>query len=54
MLELPPNFGISSAFNISDLREYNELALIPCVPFEPDPILESETPPECPSAILPA
>ena len=54
MLELPPEYGISSTFNISDLREYNELTLIPSEPFEPDPILESETPPECPPAISPA
>ena len=54
MLELPPDFGISSTFNISDLREYNELALIPSEPCEPDPILESETSPECPLAIPPA
>ena len=51
MLELSPEFGISSTFNISDLREYNKPALIPSEPFELDPILESETPPECPLAI---
>ena len=51
MLELPPDFDISLTFNISDLREYIEPALIPSEPFEPDPILESEPPPECPPAI---
>ena len=42
VLELPPELGISSTFNISDLVEYKEPAMIPCEPFEPDPILESE------------
>ena len=53
VLELPPDFGISSTFNIFDLKEYIELALIPSKPFEPDPIFESEAPPECPPAISP-
>ena len=51
MLELPLDFGISSTFNISDLKEYIELALIPSKPFGPDPIFESETPPECPPTV---
>ena len=51
MLELSPDYGISSTFNISDLREYIELALIPSESFEPEPILESEPPLECPPAI---
>ena len=51
VLELPSDFGISSTFNISDLREYIEPSLIPSKPFEPDPILESEPPIECPLAI---
>ena len=54
MLELPSDFGISSTFNIFDLREYNEPALIPSEPFETDLILDSETPPKCPPAIPPA
>ena len=54
VLELPPDFGISSTFNISDLREYNEPTLILSEPFEPDPIIESEPLPECPPAIPPA
>ena len=54
MLELPPEYGISSTFNISDLREYNEPTLIPSEPFEPDPDIESEPLPECPPAIPPA
>ena len=49
--ELPSNFGISSTFNISNLKEYIEPALIPSEPIKPNPILESETPPECPPAI---
>ena len=51
MLELPPDFGISSTINIFDLREYIEPALIPSDPFNHDPILESEPPPECSPAI---
>ena len=54
VLELPPKYGISSTFNISDLREYNEPTLIPSEPFEPDPVIESEPLPECPPAIPPA
>ena len=53
MLELPPEYGISSTFNISDLKEYIEPTLIPSEPFEPYPIFESETPLECPSVIPP-
>ena len=48
VLELPPELGISSIFNISDLVEYREPPMIPNEPFEPDPILESELNPECP------
>ena len=54
MLELSSDFGISSTFNIFYLKEYIEPTLIPSEPFEPNPILESETPPECPPAIPPA
>ena len=54
VLELPLDLGISSTFNISDLREYNEPTLIPSEPFEPDPVIESEPLPECPPAIPPA
>ena len=54
VLELPPEYGISSTFNIFDLREYNEPTLIPSEPFEPDPVIESEPLPECPPAIPPA
>ena len=50
-IELPSDFGISSTFNISDLKEYIELALIPSKPFELDPILENKPPHECPPAI---
>ena len=53
MLELPPKYGISSTFNIFDLREYNEPTLIPSEPFEPDPVIESEPLLECPPVILP-
>ena len=47
VLELPPELGISSTFNILDLTEYREPAMIPSEPFELDPILESEPIPEC-------
>ena len=48
VLELPPELGISSTLNISDLVEYREPAMIPSEPFEPDPILENVPNPECP------
>ena len=48
VLELPPELGISSTFNISNQVEYREPAVIPSEPFEPDQILESEPDPECP------
>ena len=54
MLELPSDFGISSTFNIFDLKEYIEPTLIPSEPFRPDPIFESETPLECPPIVPPA
>ena len=47
VLELPPELGISSTFNISDLVKYRKPAMIPSEPFEPDPILESKPNPEC-------
>ena len=48
VLELPSELGISFTFNISDLAEYREPAMIPSKPFEPDPSFESEPIPECP------
>ena len=51
MLELPSDYGISSTFNIFYLKIYNNPALNPNEPFQPDPIFESETPPKCPPAI---
>ena len=53
VLELPPDYGISSTFNIFDLKEYNEPTLIPSKPFGPYPTFESETPLECPPVIPP-
>ena len=53
VLDLPSNLGISSTFNISDLVEYKEPLMIPSKPFEPEPIIESESIPECPPTILP-
>ena len=52
MLELPPDLDISLTFNVSDLIEYKELALIPSEPFEPDSIMSKPTF-ECLPAILP-
>ena len=48
VLELPPELGISSTFNISDLVEYREPAMIPSEPFGPDPSIESDPIPEYP------
>jgi len=48
VLELPPELGISSTFNITDLVEYREPAVIPSEPFEPNPIIESDPDPVCP------
>ena len=53
VLELPPNYGISSTFNILDLVEYREPANIPSEPFEPDLSFESEPEPECPPPNIP-
>ena len=52
VVDLPPGYGISSTFNVSDPIEYREPALIPCDPFEPVPSFESDPPPECPPAPL--
>ena len=54
VLELPSDYGISSTFNISDLKEYIEPTLIPNKRFRPDLIFKSETPPKCPPAMPPA
>ena len=51
VLELPPKLGISSNFNLSEIVEYGEPAMIPSEYFEPDPIFESESIPECPQII---
>lgn len=53
VLELPPDFGISPTFNVSDIKEFKEPVLIPSEPFEPYPIFESETQNECPPATQP-
>ena len=54
VLEIPPELGISSTFNVSDLIEYREPTLIPSEPFGPNPVLESEPTQVCPPAIPPA
>ena len=48
VLELPPDLGISSTFNISDLVEYREPAIIPSEAFGPDPLIERELTQQCP------
>ena len=53
VLELPPSYGISSTFNVSDLKEYKEPALIPSELFGPNVSFESETPNECPPPSVP-
>ena len=53
VLELPPSYGISSTFNVSDLKEYKEPALIPSEFFGPNVSFESETPNECPPPSVP-
>ena len=53
VLELPPEYGISSTFNICDLKEYKGPALISSEFFVPYSTIESENLPECPPAIPP-
>ena len=48
VLELPPELNISPTFNISDLVEFREPAVIPSEPFGPDPSFKSAPIPECP------
>ena len=42
VLELSPDLGISSTFNISDLTEYKESTVISSEAFRLDPLLERE------------
>ena len=42
VVELPPDLGISSTFNISDLIEYREPTVIPSEAFGLDPLIERE------------
>ena len=51
VLEIPPDLGISPTFNISNLMEHREPAVIPSEPFEPLPSFKSEPIPECPHTI---
>jgi len=53
VLELLLDYGISSTFNITNMKEYKEPALIPSEPFGPYPAFESETLSECPPSIPP-
>ena len=42
VLELPPDLGISSTFNVCDLIEYREPVAIPSEAFGLDPLFERE------------
>ena len=53
VIDLPPSYGISSIFNISDLKEYKEPALIPDELFGPNVSFESDIPVECPPPNIP-
>jgi len=53
VVDLPPSYGISSTFSVSDMKEYKEPALIPDEPFGPNTSLESEMPIECPPPNIP-
>ena len=50
VVDLPPEYGINSTFNVADLVAYKEPTEILSHPFEPSPPLESEPTPEYPLA----
>ena len=47
-MDLPPDYGFSSTFNVADLAAYKEPTTILSDPFEPSPPLESDPTPERP------
>ena len=53
VLELSSDYGISSIFNIFDLKEYKKPTLIPSEAFGPYLAFESKTLPKYPPAIPP-
>ena len=52
VVDLPPDYDISSTFNVSDLVAYQDPAVIPSDPFEPSSPLESDPITECPPLAL--
>ena len=40
VVDLPPDFGINSTFNVTDLVTFRDLTVIPNDPFEPSPPFE--------------
>ena len=53
VIDLSPDYELSSTLNISGLVVYGELAFRPSEYFEPPPTIESEPMPECPLAMPP-
>ena len=53
VVDLPSSYGISSTFNISDLKEYKEPVPIPDELFGPSVSFESDVPNECPPPNIP-
>ena len=53
VVNIPPDYSISSTFNVSDLIAYREPTVIPSDPFKLSPPIESDTTLECPLAYTP-
>ena len=53
VVDIPPDYGISSTFNVSDLVAYREPTVILSDPFKPSPPIKSDTTLECPPAYTP-
>ena len=48
VVDLPPDYGYNSTFNVADLVAYKEPTMIPSEPFESSPLLESKPTSTCP------